>query len=490
MPSKETYIVSKKLHKNTKRTIFLICLGSFFSLACLVAQVLNPYLNLSLVTNIFPFLSSTANSSPRFYGENIDMSQILPTSQHYVVNSKSQDLIDIAANLGINLVRITNIQRSFNNDKDSVYTSAQWNQVLNKMQSKGIKAIILIETASINGDYYTSDIRPAYLNLVQKYINSGVFSNSDVYAVDLKNEPLLTDANVSMLHAAHTMIKEKYPDLKQTVGWWAGPITLKDPYNRNNYNWSDYSAGQKLNNIVDFYSIHMYGLGSSHLGIHLNPDLGTKVFISAVENGLQTQKPILIEEFGEANGDAVSDQDTIGSPQIQANVYQGVYQALKEMHSSQILGSVAFDFYSRNQLPDAWSIVKNKGNYLFPAAQILQEYALGKINSSLQAATVVTSQSYLLTDASNHTIKNLHLSDRIGLKLQLDNSKTYSLSLSVDTILQPVEFFHYEPGANSYYAVYQAVKKGSVQLSIILDAYCGSGVNCTSPKYMLAINVQ
>src|SRR5260370_30262612 len=131
----------------------------------------------------------------------------------------------------------------------------------------------------------------------------------------------------------------------------------------------------------------MYGLESSHLGIHLDSDLGTKVFVSAVENGLQTQKPILIEEFGEANGDAVSDQDTIGSPALQANIYQGVYQALKEMHSSQLIGSVAFDFYSRNDHSDAWAIVKNNGNYLFPAAYILQEYALGKRNPSLQAAT-------------------------------------------------------------------------------------------------------
>ncbi len=115
----------------------------------------------------------------------------------------------------------------------------------------------------------------------------------------------------------------------------------------------------------------MYGLGAIISGLVLEPDLKTKVFLSQVENGLQSTKPILIEEFGEANGDAVSDQDTIGSPQLQAKVYQGVYQALKEMHSSQIMGSVAFDFYSRNQYPDAWAIVKNKGNYLFPAAYIL-----------------------------------------------------------------------------------------------------------------------
>src|SRR2546421_1553093 len=129
-------------------------MASFFTLACLAVHVLYPYININLVLNIFPFLSSTANSTPRFYGENIDMSQILPASQHYVVNSKGEDLIDIAADLGINLIRITNSDRSFNHNADSVYTRDQWSQVLNKMQSKGIKAIILIETRSNNVDYY------------------------------------------------------------------------------------------------------------------------------------------------------------------------------------------------------------------------------------------------------------------------------------------------------------------------------------------------
>jgi hypothetical protein len=466
-------------------------MASFFTLASLVVHVLYPYTNIYLLLNIFPFFSSTANSTPTFYGENIDMSQILPTSQHYVVNSKGQDLIDIAADLGINLIRITNVQRSFNNNADAVYTGDQWNQVLSKMQSKGIKALILIETESNNGDYYTPDIRPAYLHLVQEYIDSGVFANPDVYAVDIKNEPLLTDANLSMLQVAHTMIKAKYPHLKQTIGWWATPKLPKDPYNPNNYNWSDFSAGQKIANIVDFYSIHMYGgLDSDNLGIGLNPDLKTKAFVSQVENGLQTKKPILIEEFGEANGDAVSDQDTIGSPQLQANIYQGVYQALKEMHRSQIIGAVAFDFNSRDQYPDAWAIVKNNGNYLFPAAYILQEYALGKNNPSLQKATVITSQSYLVTNADNHTTKNLHISDRIGLKLQLDDNKNYSPSLSANGILQPAELFHYDPVSDSYYAVYQAISRGSAQLNILSNSRCSTDNVCTSQVYTLTINIQ
>lgn len=480
----------KKPNQKTKGTLLLIPLVGIFTLAFVVSHVFYPYISINMVTNIFPFFSSTANSMPTFYGENIDMSQILPTSQHYVVNSKGEDLIDIAANLGINLIRITNAQRSFNNNADSVYTGDQWNQVLSKMQSKGIKALILIETASNNGDYYTPDIRPVYLHLVRQYIDSGVFSNPDVYAVDIKNEPLLTDANLKMLQTAHTMIKAKYPDLKQTIGWWASVKTPKDAYNPNNYNWSDFSAGQKIASIVDFYSIHMYGLETDNFGVNGGPDLKTKAFISQVENGLDTQKPILIEEFGEANGDAVSDQDTIGSPQLQANIYQGVYQALKEMQSSQVIGAVAFDFYSRDQYPDAWAIVKNHGDYLFPAAYILQEFALGKKNTSLQAATVVTSQSYLVKNTDNYTIKKLHISERIGLKLQLNDKKNYSLSLSVHGILRPVELFHYDPVSDSYYAVYQAASKGRTQLNIIPDAHCIKGDTCTIPVYTLTISVQ
>jgi hypothetical protein len=480
--------VLKKSARRIKRPLFIWVLG-LCALACLAECVLSPYLSLSVILNMHPFVSSATESTPNFYGENIDMSQILPASQHYIVNSQGQDLIDIAAQLGVNLVRITNGQRSFQNTADSIYTKAQWNQVLDKLQSKGIKAIILIEVAGNNPDYYTPDIQPVYLHLVQEYLNSGVFSNPDVYAVDIKNEPLLTATNISMLDAAHAMIKAQYPDLKQTVGWWAGDKSPTDPYNPNNYNWSDFSGGQKIANIVDFFSIHMYSdLASNNLGLGLNPDLKTKLFLSQVENGLQTTKPILIEEFGEANGDAVSDQDTIGSPQLQANIYQGVYQALKEMHTSQIIGAVAYDFYSRNQYPDAWSIVKDNGNYLFPAAYILQEYALGKSNAALQTATVVRSQSYLLTNTNNHTTQNLHVSDRIGLKLQLDDRENYSLHLSQQGILQPSEIFRYDSDTDAYYAVYQATSTGQVQLTIVANTT--DSAHAPPPTYTITINVQ
>jgi hypothetical protein len=470
----------------------LLWLACLLALACLAIYLLYPYVNIYLILNTFPSLSSTKGASQFFYGENIDMSQILPASQRYVVNSKGQDLIDIAAQLGINLVRITNIQPAFANHADSIYTREQWDQVLGKMQRKGIKAIILIEVASDNGAYYDPQIQPIYLHLVQEYIDSGVFSNPDVYAVDLKNEPVLTDANLKMIQIAHNMIKARYPALKQTVGWWSVSTSSTDPYNPQNYDWSDYAAGLKLDNIVDYYSIHMYGF-DYRLGTALGPDLMTKMFVSQVENGLHTRKPILIEEFGEANGDAVSDQDTIGSPQLQAKVYQGVFQALKEMHSAQIIGAVAYLFYNRRtaNYPDAWAIVKDHGNYLFPAASIIQEYASGKISSSLRQATVVSSQSYLVDNNDNGATKDLLVNDRIGLKLQLDTSKQYALLLSSDGILQTVEDFHYDPIYHVYYAVLQAHSKGSVHLSIVSEnPACSIGNICLPPVYTLAISVQ
>jgi Cellulase (glycosyl hydrolase family 5) len=474
-------VLQKRKHK---KTLFLIGIISSLTLTCTIIYVFYPSITLGIFLNIFPFFPFNTNSTLPFYGENIDMSQILPTSQHYVVNSKGEDLIDIAADLGISLIRVTNGQRSFNNNADSVYTGSQWNQVLNKIQSKGMKALILIETASGNGDYYTPDIRPVYLELVQKYIDSGVFSHPAVYAVDIKNEPLLTDANVRMLQAAHDMIKEKYPHLLQTIGWWATANVPADPYNPNTYNWSDFSAGTKIAALVDFYSIHMYGLATDQFGFHLSSEMKTKAFLAQVENGLHTTKPILIGEFGEANGDAVSDQDTIGSPELQANVYQGVYQALKHIHSSQLLGSIAFDFYSRNDYPDAWAIVKNKGDYLFPAAYILQAYASGKNTASLQATTLVNSQSYLLKNTDNYATETLHVADRIGLKIQLDTSQTYSSSLSADGILQPVALFHYDSVTDSYVAVYQAAKKGQVQLTITPTANPDA-----APVYTITISI-
>lgn len=313
-----------------------------------------------------------------FYGVSVDMSQLLPTSSHYVRNSQGEDLIDIAHNLGVNLFRITNSQASSNDGKDSIYTKTQWNKVLNKMQSKGIKAIILIESPTV----YSQNIQSNYSSFVTKYIvSSGALDNSDVYAVDLKNEPAINDRNISYIKQAASLIKSKYPNMKLTVGWWGIDTFKKDNNGKEIYLWNNYGAGKNFEDVVDFYSVHLYGFDNKVLGLYPDPYTFTNIFISSVRAGLNTKKPILIEEFGAGNGDKITDQNTLGSKEIQANTYAGVYQAVEDNWKAEnLLGSVAYVFYPRDKNTDGWNILDNNGDYFYPAAYVLQKYAIGKID--------------------------------------------------------------------------------------------------------------
>ena len=311
-----------------------------------------------------------------FYGVNVEMSQLLPASQNYIVNDDGEDLIDIAFRLGITMFRITNGTPAFSNS-ESIYSKEQWQNVLDKMHDKNIQALILIESPTI----YQRNINSKYLDFVQGYIiDSGVLLHPAVYGVDLYNEPVVNDENVEILRTAAERIRSRYPETRLTVGWWAVDIGERDEDNEAILNWDAYSEGRVFEDFVDFYSLHMYGFDDNENFLHKYPDpyVFTRNFITQVKTELQTQKPLLIEEFGAANGDAVSDQGTVGSPELQANTYAGVYQALNDLKDPQILGALSYQFHTRTEEADAWAIAKNDGNYLFPAAYVLQKYAKGE----------------------------------------------------------------------------------------------------------------
>jgi len=368
--------------KYGKTTIFLLLV--FVLLSVSLYYLVNKYTYSTYFRALIPFttqttISSKVSTKPQkiFYGVNIEMSQILPGSKNYIVNSKGEDLIDVASKLGINIFRITN-STGIDSKNTAMYSQKQWDTVLNKMQKKNIKALILIESPTIYQKYITSD----YLPFVKKYvIRSGVLLNPDVYGVDLYNEPVINSyTNIAQMKNASAMIKSEYPKTNVTVGWWATDTFQKDRKGKEIYDWDNYRAGTQLNSFIDFYAIHMYGFDKPTFGIYPDPYTFTQIFLNDVENGLQTNKPILIEEFGAANGDTLSDQDTLGSPHIQENTYQGVYEALTKRNDKQIIGAVAYQFISRVTGPDAWAIAKNNGNYLFPAAYILQNYAKQQSN--------------------------------------------------------------------------------------------------------------
>src|SRR5581483_2528826 len=97
----------------------------------------------------------------------------------------------------------------------------------------------------------------------------------------------------------------------------------------------------------------------------------TKYLVDQVRQGTG-DKPILIEEFGAGNGMAITDQETLGSQGLQANVYANVYQAvLDNQQADNLLGTVAYELYPRDFSTNGWNIIANNGNTLYPAATIL-----------------------------------------------------------------------------------------------------------------------
>jgi hypothetical protein len=405
-------------------------------------------------------------SNSIYFGEGVDMSQLLPGSSRYVKNSHGEDLIDLSAKLGITMLRITNATPPVDNN-EAIYTQAEWNTVLDKMQSKGIKAIILIENPTIHQKYIPS----TYLPFVQRYIiDSNVLSHPAVYGVDLYNEVAINSAtNVGILQTAAQRIKRSYPNTRITLGWWAIDTFKKDEEGKPVYKWDDYAAGRKANNFIDFYSIHMYGFDQKIFGVYPDPYLYTKGFLSDVKNGLHTNKPLLIEEFGAANGEAVSDQETLGSKQLQATVYQGVYTALIDQHDPQILGAIAYQFNTRLSGPDAWAILSNNGDTLFPAAYILQKYATGVADIPIGVPYTNIPEDYLLTNKDNTSQITLKLDDIVGFNLVLDPSKQYTISTTGDSILKQTQNLMNYWGENHYYAVYHATAVGTAVISIKQD---------------------
>jgi len=416
--------------------------------------------------------SEPPNSS-FLYGVNVEMSQLLPTSNKYVVNDEGEDLIDIAAKLGINIFRITNGTPAFTNDLNYTFTKPQWDLVLDKMHNVGIQALILIESPTI----YQKIIPPEYPDFVQSYLlDNDVLSHPAVFGVDLYNEPLITEDNVSMMRTAAMMIKAGYSQTRLTIGWWAIATNTYDEDNQEIYKWDAYSEGRVFEDFIDFYSLHLYGFDTKSGIFHSFPDPAkfTRNFVAKVRQELQTEKPMLIEEFGAANGAAISDQDTIGSSELQANTYAGVYQALSDMKDPQLIGAVSYQFYQRSETVDAWAIVKNKGNYFFTAAYVLQKYAKGMSDIPLSLPLKDVPNDFLLTNKDNRKTLRLKVNDIVGIKMSLDQGSAYTVTLADESLFLTNQPLLYDATEDKFQAVFQALHPGNQDLTIweCLDENC------------------
>lgn len=403
----------------------------------------------------------TISNSKIFYGVSLDMSQILPASKNYVKNKKNEDLVDISHDLGVNLIRITNVNKSFNNE-NVVYTKKQWDQVLDKMNDKGIKAIILVESPTAIPNDYSKN----YIKLVKNYIlDSGVAQNPAVYAIDIKNEPLISYENVKAMESASKMIKDKYPDMKITVGGWKTLNPDSKPGDLDPYIWQSPQLADKLNNFIDFYSLHLYEYDKSLLGKYPNPYNLTAFHINKLKDSLGG-KPILIEEFGAGNGNEITDQQTLGNNELQANIYTGIYKyILENAQKENLLGSVAYTLYPRDYNTNGWNIV-DKNFTPLPAALVLQKFANGE-NVESQPSNSDTSKVYLLSGKDNNRIISLNKNDILGFRIILDPKKLNSIKITNSGILEETQSLTKENNNDVYDAVFKAVKSGKTSITAV-----------------------
>lgn len=311
----------------------------------------------------------------QFYGVTVDMSQILPESKHYIINNKKEDLIDIAASLGMNTLRITNIRSIVDNKATPSYSHAQWAEVLGKMKKKGMYAVILAEGNSQDTFFHDTTFRDYYVNFEKNYIvTPDLCSFSNVLAVDIADEPALNKNNLEKIMEASKVIKTACPGMKITIGSWKVDSGQRDESGNIIYNWHDPKEVKQIDNIVDIIFVHIYGFDKLNDNkTYPDPYALTTGYLNEIRK--YTSKPIFIEEFGAGNGSVKTDQNTIGSKELQKNAYNGVLRAMYDFKNRGVLGATAYLFISRSDQPDGWSISEDNGNVFLPAAFTFKNFS-------------------------------------------------------------------------------------------------------------------
>lgn len=300
------------------------------------------------------------DSGKSVYGVNVDMAAMIPDTPYTLRTANGGDFFNLAAQLGINALRITDVQWEISGKE---YSSATWRWIFEKAQAYRMKIILLLEG---NSEHPASD--QAY-TLLDRY---GLAHSQALWVVDMNNEPDVSDSHVlAALQKEAAYVRLVAPGVPITIGGWKSLL----PGHPGAFDWQNPADIPKFITLVDIVSPHLYQFEEgAQLGF--SPRQWTQQFLNAVQQRAQ-RKPVLLEEFGASNGLAPTTEPTpTGSPQWQASVYQGVLQEVAVEHSQGVLGAVAWIIAPRPAFPDTyegdmtgWALVLNHGQRLLPAAK-------------------------------------------------------------------------------------------------------------------------
>ncbi len=292
------------------------------------------------------------------YGVNVDITAMIPDTGYTVRATNGGNFFDLASQLGINTLRITDVRWT---TTGKYRTQATWKYVFDEAAKHNIRIILLL----IDSDN-SSALDEAH-TLLGDY---GLAHAPALWMVDLNNEPDVSDPQqMTELRQEAAYVHQVAPGVPVTIGGWKSEI----PGSQGKFDWQDPKDIPSLINLVDVVSPHLYGFKPGN-----SPRAYTRSFLSDVHKEARG-KPILLEEFGAGNGLATTTESTpTGSPEWQAYVYQGVLQEIAAEHSGGVLGAVAWIIAPRPVPPNSgsyqgdmtgWAFVLDHGQQILPAAQ-------------------------------------------------------------------------------------------------------------------------
>ncbi|MBV9230232.1 MAG: cellulase family glycosylhydrolase [Chloroflexi bacterium] len=321
----------------------------------------------TLVKNGTIYMQPQVSSVPAAYGVNVDISAMLPDTPYTLTTGSGGNFFDLATQLGINTVRITDVQWEMTGKE---YPQSSWQYVFNEAASHHIRIVLLLLDSS-RGDPVTQQ--------AHTLLGTYKLAHADaLWMVDLYNEPDVANLHLmATLRQEATYVRQVAPEARITIGGWKSQV----PGHPGEFRWQDPEDIPRFIDLVDVVSPHLYAFDQETL-FGITPQEWTRSFLNAVRQNSQ-RKPILLEEFGAGNGLAPTTSGRLtGSPEWQARVYRGVLQEVQAETHQGLLGAMAWLMAPRPAWSGdiqgnmtGWAFVLDHGHRLLAAASVFSEAA-------------------------------------------------------------------------------------------------------------------